>query len=120
MPKPKTKDYERAFGVFMAGPWRRELVVLMKTAALAPGYSREDQAKEAGYPGGYVVNLRLGLFARKIASELNISQPPQYYGEDYWMLVFEHDPIGRNAAGHTVYMLRDQVCKALLDLDVGI
>jgi len=72
-------------------------------------------AKEVGYANGNAVNLQYGTLAGRVARLLRISEPPK----GFWLYVLAGWADRRDAAsGHTAFVLRRPVIKALMRLGV--
>lgn len=109
-------QYERAFRVLQDDPkWDRAFDML-RVGLVTPEYSRLDQASAVGFKEGRATNLVFGRFAHAVADLLGFVQSPKYFGRPYWTLVLEYEPATRDLSGHTTYVLRAAVVRALKKL----
>lgn len=110
-------DYRRAFEAVRAEGMPDNHLALVRAHFAAPDHTATwaQLATAVGYVNGKAVNLQYGRLARRVAQRLGVSEPPH----DFWLYVLagwaaDRDP----ASGHTAFVLRRPVIKALQELGV--
>lgn len=74
-----------------------------------------DLAEAVGYSSYKIVNLQYGKFARRLADQLGIAEPPladQFRG-GFWLYVLVDWAHERGRLGHTAYVMRPPLVSAL-------
>lgn len=110
------RDYRRAIAEVLAAGVPPRHSELLRAHLWAPGRSASsaELADAAGYGSWRAANFQYGALAHRIALELGVFQPPR----GFWVNVlieWAADTV-RSPVGHTRYILRREVAKALIDL----
>ena len=111
------EDYCRVLGAIEREglpPRHREI---LRAHWRAPGHTatRAYLAKAVGYASWKAVNLQYGKLARRIATELGLTEAPRqdHFIGPWWGHVLEDIAGGHAELGHTAYKLRPVVVSAL-------
>jgi hypothetical protein len=109
--------YYRAFQAILSEGLPENHLALLRAHFQAPKHTATwaQLAKEVGYANRNAVNLQYGTLAGRVAKRLRISERP----EGFWLYVLAGWAHERDAtSGHTAFVLRRPVIKALTRLGV--
>ncbi len=110
------EDYYRAFVPLQKEGISEPHINLLKAHFKAPKHTATwaQLAPEVGYATGSAVQLHYGKLARRVATQLGITEPP----EGFWLHVLADWAKKKGPEGHTAFVLRRPVIEALTRLGI--
>lgn len=106
------EDYVRAFRAITREGIAESHLRLLQAHARKPIAAWAQLAKRVGYENRNAVQLQYGTLARRVAGYLGVSELPE---QGFWLCVLVTWAEKRDrASGHTAFVLRPEVAKALI------
>lgn len=112
-----TKEYRRAFEEIQKESIHDNHLALLREHFASPDHTAtwEQLARKVGYANFNAVSLQYGIFAGRVANHLGLIKKP----EGFWLFVLAKWADHRDPkSGHTRFVLRRPVIRALLKLGI--